>query len=102
MSKKFFPVIHCVPPEFGGTGHALANTRTAVENGADGVFLILHRQEKEALNDLIFIYDAVRKQHPDFMVGVNFLQISPHIDTEELETVSISMRSGSIPPLHPS
>lgn len=75
-NKRFFPVIHCVSPfaqnGLNGIGHALANVRIAKENGADGVFLIGHDLPS---SDLICIYEQARKQHPDFYIGVNFLDI---------------------------
>jgi len=72
--KFFFPVIHCVDPYLeGGIGHALSNTRTAIENGADGVFLIGHNLPSQ---DLFYIYENVRKQFPDTWIGINFLDVS--------------------------
>lgn len=73
MKKKFYPVIHCVNPHSrGGIGHALRNTQIAVDNGADGVFLIGH---KLAHVDLFYIYQFVRKQFPHTWIGLNFLDI---------------------------
>ena len=74
-TKKFFPVIHCVPLEDGGIGHALANTKVAMQNNADGVFLIGHRM---VYDDLCYIYEHVRKQHPELWIGINFLDVSIH------------------------
>jgi hypothetical protein len=71
--KKFYPVIHCVDPyEQQGIHQALLNTKTAMNNGADGVFLIGHSMNH---SDLIMIYEQVRKQHPDIWIGINFLDI---------------------------
>lgn len=71
--KKFYPVIHCVNPYTkGGIGHAFANIRIAIENGADGVFLIGHRLHHA---DLFYIYEQVRKQFPDTWIGINFLDV---------------------------
>lgn len=73
-SKRFFPVIHCVSPwNQGGVGHALANTKIALENGADGVFLIGHKLRH---GDLTYIYEQVRKQNPEAWVGINFLDLT--------------------------
>lgn len=75
MSKKFYPVIHCVDPyKKGGIGHALANVKIARDNGADGVFLIGHSIPH---TDLSEIYRHVRKQHSDFWIGINFLDMNP-------------------------
>lgn len=74
MSKMFYPVLHCIDPyEKGGMGHALANVKVVRENGADGVFLIGHGVRSV---DLCEIYAHVRKRHPDFWIGINFLDIS--------------------------
>lgn len=84
-NKRFFPVIHCVSPfaqnGLNRIGHALENVKIAKENGADGVFLIGHDLSS---SDLICIYEQVRKQHPDFYIGVNFLDIEAS-DTKALE-----------------
>ncbi len=82
-TKRLLPVIHCVDPYTeGGIGHALANTKIALENGADGVFLIGHGMQH---GDLIYIYEQVRKQNPDAWVGVNFLDLTTsNIQKEKL------------------
>lgn len=78
LLKRFFPVIHCVCPfEKRGTGHALRNAHIAFENFADGVFLIGHVLEYQAL---CFIYEHVRKQFPESWVGINFLDIAARKD----------------------
>lgn len=71
--RKFFPVIHCLPPnQSQGIGHALCNTRAAMDNGADGVFLIGHGVR---FQELTLIYEVVRKQFPEIWIGINFLDI---------------------------
>lgn len=73
-SKRLLPVIHCVSPYTeDGIGHALANTKIALKNGADGVFLIGHGMRH---GDLIVIYEQVRKQNPEAWIGVNFLDLT--------------------------
>lgn len=73
--KKFYPVIHCIDPYYkNGIGHAIRNTGLAIENGADGVFLICHGMGCEGL---LYLYEIVRKQFPNVWIGVNFLDISP-------------------------
>lgn len=72
--KRFYPVIHCVDPfEKKGIGHALVNTRIAIENGADGVFLIGHNMVYVTLFN---IYEQVRKHFHTTWIGLNFLDIS--------------------------
>jgi hypothetical protein len=86
--KKFYPVIHCIDPyEKGGIGHAIVNTRTAVENGADGVFLIGHN-----INylDMTNIYGHVRKQFPNIWIGINFLDISAQENPTKLEAILLA------------
>lgn len=71
-TKRILPVIHCVSLADGGIGHTLTNVKTAREVGADGVFLIGHSM---CAHDLGQIYEIVRKQHPNFWVGMNFLDL---------------------------
>ena len=72
--KKFYPVIHCIDPYYkNGIGHAIRNTSLAIENGADGVFLIGHGMEYV---ELLYIYENVRKQFPKVWIGINFLDVS--------------------------
>jgi hypothetical protein len=71
--KKFYPVIHCVATGKGGIDHAFDNVRTAVRNGADGVFLIGHAVHH---SELCQIYDSVRRQFPALWIGINFLDIA--------------------------
>lgn len=87
--KKFYPVIHCIDPrEKQGIGHALRNTSIAIENGADGVFLIGHGMHYGAL---LYLYENVRKQFPKVWIGVNFLDLS--CDAIQHGTTSSSERS---------
>ncbi len=73
-SKRLLPVIHCICPwEEGGIEHALTNTKVALENGADGVFLIGHSMRHK---DLIYIYNQVRNQYPEAWIGINFLDLT--------------------------
>lgn len=76
--KRFFPVIHCVDPnKQQGVGHALANARTAYDNGADGIFLIGHGLDSHTVCDL---YEKTRKQFPERWIGVNFLDLAAEED----------------------
>ncbi len=73
-TKRFFPVIHCIDPfEQQGIGHAIGNTKIAIKNKADGVFLIGHSINFRSLCD---IYEHVRKQFPEIWIGINFLDIT--------------------------
>jgi hypothetical protein len=86
LMKKFYPVIHCIDPdEQQGLGHAIANTRIAIENGADGVFLIGHGMY---FMNLFFIYHHVRKEFPRIWIGVNFLDISNEKTWAKLTTIA--------------
>ena len=91
MSKKFYPVVHCVDPhEKGGIGHALSNVKIARENGADGVFLIGHDM---FCSDLCYIYSQVRKQHPDFWIGINFLDVDTNAPVRYADLISLNCSS---------
>lgn len=86
LPKKFYPVIHCIDPrEQQGAGHALRNARIAMENGADGIFLIGHRMHFSVLSDL---YEYVRKQFPELWIGINFLDISQERNWHGLTAVT--------------
>ena len=75
LSKKFYPVIHCINPlTENGISHALVNTKIALRNGADGVFLIGHGLAATAV---AYIYDHVRRGNPEAWIGINFLDIDP-------------------------
>ncbi len=63
----FLPVIHVET-----IAGALRNTRIAVQNGADGVFLISHKRGFTHL-DLMQCYETVREQFPGLWVGLNCL-----------------------------
>jgi hypothetical protein len=85
VNKLFYPVIHCAHLQFGGPGHALANIRLARNNGADGAFLIGHGVDA---SEMCYIYEAVRKQHSDFWIGINFLDLSPVVDPVGFQAVA--------------
>lgn len=71
--RKFYTVIHCICPRSKqGIGHATRNTSIAIENGADGVFLIGHGM---FYGELLYIYENVRKQFPKVWIGINFLDL---------------------------
>lgn len=73
-TRRFLPVIHCVDYYTeGGAGHALANTKIALQNGADGVFLVNHTTDWQSL---ALTYEQVRKGNPDAWIGVNFLDLT--------------------------
>jgi hypothetical protein len=71
------PVVHC-----HGTDHTLRNVGVALDEGADGVFLINHGFSGQAL---LGLYEAVRAAHSKAWIGANFLGIPPgffyqHVD----------------------
>lgn len=85
-SKRLFPVIHCISPYAKqGIGHALANATTAFAGGADGVFLIGHALP---YTEVIYIYEEVRKQHPERWIGINLLDISADAEWPRLEKIA--------------
>lgn len=63
------PFIHVTSP-----GQALENVTIAADVGADGVWLISHEGDDDALVPLA---DTVIAHHPGLMVGVNFLGSAP-------------------------
>lgn len=76
-SKRFYPVIHCASIDRGGCLHAENCTQTALNNGADGIFLIGHGMQARDLRE---IYDHLRNKFPAAWIGINFLGLSPGRD----------------------
>lgn len=68
--NTFLVVIH-VEDE----SQARRNIAIALENGADGVFLINHSISSE---QLIAIFAKMRKEFPDFWMGMNMLDLNPY------------------------
>jgi hypothetical protein len=68
-SRVLLPVIHPVTKE-----SALRSIQTAVESGADGVFLI--NQGKSASEVLAFVRE-VHQRHEDLWLGVDLLGTEP-------------------------
>ena len=64
------PVIHVVDE-----GQTLRNVQIARDAGADGVFLIDHRPTSTSEN-LLRCYTVAKAVHPNFWVGLNFLEQS--------------------------
>lgn len=64
-TRFFYAVVHVTDDE-----QALANTRVALENGADGVFLIDHDRSAK---DLLQTYGVVRESFPEAFIGLNLL-----------------------------
>ena len=52
------------------------NVAFALENGADGVFLIAGKMNWETLGDC---YEWLRPQFPDAWIGLNFLDLEPEV-----------------------
>lgn len=85
-SKKLFPVIRCVDPQKrDGVNHAIENTRIAMKNGADGVFLAGH---DVGYLDLSHIFENVRGSFPETWIGINFLDTSLEKDWDHLSFVA--------------
>ncbi len=66
-AKKLYPVVHV-----RDLNDAERNTRTAFENGADGVFLISHDRFVTG-EYLMGIADEIREEWPGRFIGVNLL-----------------------------
>lgn len=88
LSRKFYPVVHCLSPEDQEEAfwHAFWNTHTAVKNGADGVFLT---GQGVSASDLIGIYQHVRERFPDIWLGINFVGISPQKSFAALSSTAL-------------
>lgn len=76
-TRLFLPVIHILN-DFD-VSHACAQVRVAVDNGADGVFLIQGEASTEgrSYSGLPIVFAAVRAQWPDLWVGLNFMAPDP-------------------------
>lgn len=79
-----YPVIHCVPLHQGGLQHALTNAQIALENNADGIFLIGHNVESV---DMVHIYNYVRSKCSILWIGINFLDISVNRDPKSMQSL---------------
>jgi hypothetical protein len=77
---RFFVVIHTVTRESSGLEHALEQTAIAMDNGADGIFIIPDYEkgsEIMATTEEQLIYaKALRKKFPHYLIGINFLTMS--------------------------
>lgn len=88
LPKRFFPVIHCVSPHtMQGTGHAVINAQTAFTNDADGIFLIGHNLPYQ---ELLYIYEHVRKQFYARWIGINLLDVSAADEWPKLRFITKS------------
>lgn len=65
MKKRFFPVIHLKSRD-----QAHEQVAVAVENGADGVWLISHSDDAP---DTHRTFDRVRHRNPELWIGLNLL-----------------------------
>jgi len=81
ITKKLIIVIHCRDKDNKPLEHAYNQTKIAVDNGADGVFLILHHRDPKNEN-LIKIYHHIRSKFPDLFIGINFLKYNVTGDYE--------------------
>lgn len=69
LVPNFAVVVHIKDP-----AQALEQTRVALTNGADGVFLIDHRASKK---NLLQAFELVRSTFSEAWIGLNFLGLSP-------------------------
>ena len=68
-SRVFLPVIHPVDRRT-----ALGSIGTAVESGADGIFLI---NQGMTTSQLLEFIPEVRERHGSLWIGVNLLRVEP-------------------------
>ena len=66
---KFLPVIHVENKK-----QAINQTNIALDNGADGIFLINHSIR---YYELIEIYEEIRKLFSNTWIGINCLDLEP-------------------------
>lgn len=66
---KFIAVVHVE-----NVLQALEQTKTALDNGAGGVFLIHH---SKPYRHLLAVFQVVREDFPEAWIGLNFLDLSP-------------------------
>lgn len=71
MNPKIYPVIHYLDWET-----TYVEVVKAINCGADGVFLISHRNNDD---DIIESAQDIRIRFPDFPVGINFLSKGPSV-----------------------
>lgn len=67
--KRLLPVLHILSDDVDHTRHQVA---VAVENGADGIWLINHSGTSVRMHEH---FDNVRADHPDLWVGLNLLDM---------------------------
>ncbi len=75
--RLFFPVIHVIN-DFDAV-FTCEQVRTAVENGADGVFLIQGQASAVGCSyvELPRVFSLVRQKFPDLWIGLNFMAPDP-------------------------
>jgi uncharacterized protein len=79
--RVFLPVIHPVTP-----GTALDSIRTAVDAGADGIFLIDQGMSSSEVLDFTLV---VKGLYPDLWIGVNLLDTEPHMVIPRIKDLPI-------------
>lgn len=77
MGVEIYPVVH-----IDNKKQALEQTEIALDNGADGIFLI-EKKRKADPQRLTSIFNFVASRHPDDFIGVNYLPISHPVDVFE-------------------
>ncbi|MBI2096590.1 MAG: adenine phosphoribosyltransferase [Candidatus Sungbacteria bacterium] len=76
--REVFPKKHTllVVVHVADANQALSQVNIARRAGADGAFLINHDEEKVPALALSRIYQSIRKVHPDWWLGLNFLDLN--------------------------
>ena len=70
-SRVLLPVIHPTTKE-----NALGSIQTAVESGADGIFLI---NQGMSVSEILNFIPEVHRRHQNLWIGVNFLGMEPEV-----------------------
>lgn len=83
MRKIVLPVIHFLDPRT-----ALSEAQIAFDCGADGVFLISHNGDDDAL---FAPAGAIKGRHPDKLVGLNLLARSPEDCIRAVDDLKIDL-----------
>jgi predicted TIM-barrel enzyme len=78
IKPRLFVVVHTVNPAHYGLDHAKSQACIARESGADGVCIIPDYEKGDSVQattaDQVVYLEALKKEFPDFPIGVNFLK----------------------------
>jgi len=81
--KRFLPVLHLKAIE-----HTHDQVAVAIENGADGVWLINHSTDNQMLT--VEQFKLVRREHPDLWIGMNLLGIPAHAAMHQVSILFVN------------